>query len=596
MRSFFVLSAVVGGGGVLDVIPFLALFMALLLITYFGLSVLLRPLGVLSLVPAMLCGVLFGKTILGNIMNGWHFGSVLELNSNLGICMTVVCAIAIGFLLFESGLKTSSRLDWKNLRKNSHLILSVGLGASICIFIITIFIVSFFLSLKGAIAIAALTMIAAVVTIAAILKDLGIRCSEEADPIFAICAMNEIVSWIIINSVISFYSGNVDIYGGILFPAISTLIATGGSLLFGRDMMNIMFSRVQKKKDKLILLFILMAAFVYIFSLCGIGFLYAFFLVGLLFGKPGTIPEDVRDIAIELLVTIFVPIFFMNVVLQFDLFEIDNWLMITAIIGYFFIIKGAVNYAFAYLSTRSAWFSAAIAIALIPGGAIEISVARVFQQIGIMDESVFFAIIVHVLVSALLCGNILRAHLKLKKLDLEMYFTSKYIFACGKRKYLWAESHTAAQWHTVQDEFLKKLAETLVQYLRESDVIVQTTSVYISLKDNSSNWIGRKVRGRYLVFTCDLPEITQTWIIPVCMNRLQGIKVEEGDEDEILHIFVILCPLESGSLSLTSNIGAMIKSQPNRARILGRYDEALGSIQHGQGGSAIMLSLEQISE
>lgn len=580
-----------GGGGILDVIPAFALLLSLLLFSYFLLSMVLRPLGVLSLVPAMLCGVLFGKSILGNITQGWHFGSLLDGNKELSMCMTVVCAIAIGFLLFESGLKTSSRLDWQNIRKNAYLITAVGFGASLSIFIITVFLFSFFLSVKESVALGALTMIAAVVTIAAILKDLGIRCSEEADPIFAICAMNEIVSWIIINSVISFYSGNVSILHGILLPAISTLIATAFCLLVGRDAVHVLFSKVPKKKDKIVLLCIFMAALVYGFSLCGIGFLYAFFLVGLLLGKPGTIPEDVRDIAIELLVTIFVPIFFMNVVLQFDLFKINSWIFIIAIILYFFLVKGVMNYVFAYFSTRSKWFSATIAIALIPGGAIEISVARVFEQLGILSQNVFFAIVVHVLVSALACGNILRMHLKLKKIDLEKYMSSPFVLAKGRRKYLWAESHGEEQWHAVQEEFLDKLSAVLSEFLIEKGCPVSSQSILVSLKDNSSNWIGRKVRGKYLVFTCDLSSLTQTWIVPVCMHRLEGIKVEEGDEDEILHIFVILCPSESGSLSFTSNIGAMIRSKHARTHILGRYDEAIEKVPQTTSAQPIELVL-----
>jgi len=570
------LASTIGGEGSPSVlIPEIARFLGLIIGIYYLMNLVSRRFGILPIVPALFIGIVFGKTVMSRLFDGWHLGLLLGENHHLEGAIFILSGIGLGQLLHYSGLKTSAKADphAKPIDNQKKLIIAVGVFASTIIFSLAYLIFLPFSDSREALGIAVLAMIAAVVTIATILKGLGIRNTLEADIIFTICIINEVMAWMLINAVLGYYGGaEKTLFWGVLWPAITTVALTLFSFTVGRDIAHAVSHRIKKKSDKLLVHVAFVGLGVYFASLLGVGYLFSFFLLGVLLGKSGTVPEEVRDNLVEFGVSVLVPLFFATVAINYDLFAIQDWPWIAFIVLVLSALKYTINTACAFFASRSWWISSAIGISLVPGGAIEITIAKIFWEIDLVSESTFWAIVIHVIVTASICGNLLKWSLKLKKVNLVEYFHPRAGYLVGAAGYLSPEGIDGKEWEIRLLDFKRSVAGFIHDEIKERFPEISLEIILCAIDETTPSWQSMKVKDNFMTLPLSLRGLTSTIILPIVFEGVDGFKVEEGDIRDVDFLFVVIGPEDGGSdlvfVANLSDLASRVKSRTSNFRKL----------------------------
>jgi mannitol/fructose-specific phosphotransferase system IIA component (Ntr-type) len=144
----------------------------------------------------------------------------------------------------------------------------------------------------------------------------------------------------------------------------------------------------------------------------GIHALYGFFLAGIMAGQSSALSQRTRQIISQMVHAIFVPLFFVNIGLKTNI--ITDFDPLLAVLFCIFGIGGRFLGGWIGVSiTRISHANRlSVAIAQTPGGAMEIVIAILALQMGLITEPVFVAIVVAAVVSSIIVGPMLSLSLR----------------------------------------------------------------------------------------------------------------------------------------------------------------------------------------
>lgn len=383
--------------------------------------------------PAVL-GELAAGVILGNLMlvnSSWNFFEPMRssvLTDHAAISIDMLAQLGIIILLFEVGLESSVK-DMRRVGSLSFTVATVGVVAT---FALGYFVSTFFINEvpKQILEIApnfnlhiihvfiGATLCATSVGITArVFHDIGKSQTMEARIVLGAAVADDVLSLIILAAVSALVTSAEAGSGLSLFGIIKlTLIAVGfliGALVIGSLLIPRLVGLAAKFKTQGFMLITALVICFGIASLAGLSGLAP--IVGAF--AAGLILEEIHfkdfgsDIGIKGLVslisTLLVPIFFVQMGIQVHLESFMSLSVLGISVG---LIIAAVlgKQACGFVANKKGIHRLTVGIGMIPRGEVELIFAGIGRSLGILNDQVFSAIVVMVMVTTFLTPPLLK--------------------------------------------------------------------------------------------------------------------------------------------------------------------------------------------
>ncbi len=387
-----------------------------------------------AITAEIITGILLGPTIFGRFLPQLH-RRIFPPDIIQQHMLETVAWLGLLFFLLESGLKMDFSSAWRHRGKAlviaiTDIIVPMALGFTCSYFLPDSFLVDpqrrIIFSLFMA---TALTISAMPVTVRA-LVDLNLAKTDLGFLIMSALSVNEIIGWMVFTLVLGiFVQTNIMIVGIIAIFALALFI-TYALMTAGRDFANFVITKIREKHlpepgSSLTFICLLGLFCGAIFQKIGIHALLGFFLAGVVAGEVRSLPERTRQVISQMVYAIFVPLFFARIGLGIDFFENFNPFLV------FFVVAVGVCGKFA-----GAWLGVTftdlprvnrmgVAVAHIPGGAMEIVIGLLALKYNIINQQMFVSIVIGGVISAVILGPWLKHSLCRRKVISMMEFFSR---------------------------------------------------------------------------------------------------------------------------------------------------------------------------
>lgn len=455
------------------------IFLVLLLARSLG--EILKKIGQSPLFGELIIGVLLGPTIMGRFFPNIH-KMIFPLDPVQIGMFEAVAWLGVLFLLLETGLEIDFTVAWRH--KNNALIVAV---LDIIIPMLVAFFPTLFLSNKYLIDaegklifslfIATVMTISAMPVASKIMHDLKLLKTEIGFITMSALAVNDIIGWALFTIILSIFSRKTVIVFEILFIILFVIIFSGVALTIGRKFSSKIISFFERYKfsepsSSFTFACLLGLIFGAITQIIGIHALFGFFIAGIIVGSAKNLKEETRSIISQMVHALFVPLFFVNIGLKHDFIKnFDLFLVIfMCVIGIIGRYIGA--YAGSIFANIPKINRNIIAIAHVPGGMMEIVVALLAYEEGLITEKVFVAIIASAIFSSIVVAPWMKiALIKRKKISIITFIPDdNAIFFLESKNKLDAINelfNVASRYIKIPEKELKKAKEDLL--VREED-------------------------------------------------------------------------------------------------------------------------------
>ena len=365
------------------------------------------------LAAELLVGVILGPTVLARVLPSWHQAlfprDIIQQNM-----IETVAWIGVLFLLLEAGLEIDFASAWRQRGDALKIAISDIVVPMVIAFIPCFFLPDHYLAnpdqrVLFCFFMASAMTISAMPITARVLHDLKLSKTDLGFLIMSALSVNDIIGWLIFTFVIGFFTQDSLDFGKILVITATTIMFTGVCLTVGRRIVDKVIITIKAKHmpqpgTQLTFICLLGALCGAITQKIGIHALFGFFLAGVMAGGSRALSENVRQVISQMVYAIFVPIFFVNIGLKVDFLKnFDGFLVlfisVVGILGRFLGAWLGVN-----LTSLSKTNQLSIAIAHIPGGAMEIVVGLMALEYGLITEPIFVAIVFGAVISSVILG------------------------------------------------------------------------------------------------------------------------------------------------------------------------------------------------
>lgn len=381
-----------------------------------------RKLKMPLVVGELIAGICLGPSLLGHYFPNIS-SLVLNQKSNSMYAFNGITAISVIMLLFVAGMEVDLsiiRQQGKTALKTSFLglIIPLGLGFLAAYYYFPLFgenytsstkLILFSLFFGTAMAVSALPIIART------LMDLGLFRTKVGMIIIAAAMFDDIVGWLLFSVILGMLKTST-LGHGFLVTLGLTIMYSVAMLTAGRIIINKSLPWAQKNFSwpggflsiSLGLAF-LGAAFT---EFIGIHAIFGAFIVGIAFGDSVHLTEKTREIVNQFVTNIFAPLFFVsigfkvNFIANFDL----QITLIVLLIAVFCKLLGAGLGA--YWGGLSKQESLAVGFGMNARGAMEIILALLALQAGLINEKLFVAIVIMAVVTSVMAGPALQLLVK----------------------------------------------------------------------------------------------------------------------------------------------------------------------------------------
>lgn len=253
--------------------------------------------------------------------------------------------------------------------------------------------------------------ISAIPVVAKILIDLKLMTSTVGHIIMGSAILNDLIGWMFFAVILSLISGAVAQQSvvGIIFLTVgfSVLCLTIGRGITAR--VFAFFHARQLPPEGILGLAILIAFFcAALTSWIGIHAIFGAFLAGVMIGETGEIKSHSLEILRNIVLSIFAPIFFATMGLRANFlahFDLGLVLGVLAIACTGKIVGGTLG---AYLGGMK-WYSAlSVGFGLNARGAMEIILAFLALEYGLINEKVFVALVITAVATSIMGGPLIK--------------------------------------------------------------------------------------------------------------------------------------------------------------------------------------------
>ncbi len=366
-----------------------------------------------ALTAELLVGIALGPTLLGRFLPGLH-AALFPPDAIQQAMLETVAWLGVLFLLLDTGLEIDFSIAWRQRGSALAIALSDIVVPMVVAFIPVMFLPDSFLAHVDRRIIFGLFM-ATVMTISAMpvsarcLHDLNLLKTDLGFLTMSALAVNDIIGWVLFAIILGIFTQATFAIGPILLVFAGTLGFAFLVLTVGRPISIRIFDAMKAREfpepaSSLTLTLLLGLLFGSITQKLGVHALFGFFLAGIVAGEAKSLSEDTRRVINQMVYALFVPLFFANIGLKID-FAANFHLGLVSLIC-------AVGVGGRYLG---AWLGVnltrqprvnrhLISIAHTPGGMMEIVVALLALEAGLITQPVFVAIVFSAVFSSVILG------------------------------------------------------------------------------------------------------------------------------------------------------------------------------------------------
>jgi Kef-type K+ transport system membrane component KefB/mannitol/fructose-specific phosphotransferase system IIA component len=365
------------------------------------------------IVGEIAAGILLGKTVLGRVSPDAYnnlFGSQLGQAADIG--MQAMLTLAAAMLLLVAGLE----VDLKAIKRERRATTWVAF-LSMLIPFLTGFAAAWFLPgmlahhsdenrLVFALFIGVALSITALPVIAKILLDLGLQRSDLGVVVLASAVANDLIGWIGFASVLALAGAGT---GNSLLATIGLTIGFAVlCLTLGRRLAEPGLTWVQAHGGwptgvlgTVFVTAFLAAAFT---EWIGVHAIFGAFLAGVLFADTGRLRERTQQSIEDIVGAVFAPLFFASIALKVDFLGSFHLISVVAVLIIAIcgkLIGGWAGAKMAGMGPRESW---AVGAGMTARGAMEIILAELALEAGIIGDQLFVAIVIMSLVTSIAAG------------------------------------------------------------------------------------------------------------------------------------------------------------------------------------------------
>lgn len=394
--------------------------MALLLFTARALGEIAQRFRLPSVVGEILAGIVLGPSLLSGLVPALGHWIVPQTPTQ-GHLLEVVSLIGVMFLLLLTGLETDLAL----IRRQARTAASASIGG------ITVSFSSGFLlgwtlpdsllandqqRLVFSLFVATAMSISAIPVIAKVLMDMNLMRRDVGQTILAAGMTDDSIGWMLLSIVAGLAAGDAVTAGTFLGAVGSVLAFMLLSFTVGRWLVKWSLDRVQdgvRAKDRLLTLVVVLTfAWGAISHALNIEAVLGAFFMGILFGRMPRLPAEVVRKVESVTLAIFAPIFFAVAGLKVNIAPLlkPDLLVITLLViavATFGKVVGAYT-GVRLLAKKDHWTALALGSGLNARGAMEIIVATIGLQIGVLTQEMFSMIVIMAMATSLMAPPALR--------------------------------------------------------------------------------------------------------------------------------------------------------------------------------------------
>lgn len=402
----------------------LVLQVAVLLFAARALGEIAQRLGQPSVVGEILAGIILGPSLLSGLfpfIGEW----IIPQNEVQGYLLEVVSLIGAMFLLLITGLET----DIKLIKRHARTAAGVSLGG-ITITFATGFVLGQFLPdflladtderLVFSLFVATAMSISAIPVISKVLMDLNLMRRDVGQTILAAGMSDDTIGWILLSIVAGLASGEAVTAGSVIQIVGSVLAFMLLSFTIGRWIVRKLLIFVQdeiKSTDRLLTLVIVLTfGWGAVTQALHLEAVLGAFVMGIIFGMMPRLPEDVIHKLESIALGIFAPIFFAVAGLKVNILNLlEPTLIIITLIVIAVATLGKVAgtyFGARVIGGKDHWTSLSFGAGLNARGAMEIIIATIGLNLGILAQDMFSIIVVMAMATSLMAPTALRWVLK----------------------------------------------------------------------------------------------------------------------------------------------------------------------------------------
>ncbi len=393
---------------------------AVLLFTARALGEVAQRLGQPSVVGEILAGIILGPSVLSSLIPA--FGAwIVPQTAVQGYLLEVVSLIGAIFLLLITGLETDLAL----IRRHARTAIGVSFGG-IAVTFLTGFLLGqalpdFLLAdpdqrLIFALFVATAMSISAIPVIAKVLMDLNLMRRDIGQTIIAAGMSDDTTGWILLSIVAGLAAGESVSAGSVLQTVGSVLAFMVLSFTLGRWFVKKALDFVQDRiisRDRLLTLVVVLTfAWGALTQALNLEAVLGAFVAGILFGQMPRLPQSVHHKLESVALGIFSPIFFAVAGLKVNILNLlDPQLILIALLVIAVATGGKVvgTYLGARLIGRKDhWTALSFGAGLNARGAMEIIIATIGLNLGILGQDMFSIIVLMAMTTSLMAPPALR--------------------------------------------------------------------------------------------------------------------------------------------------------------------------------------------
>ncbi|MGE4267531.1 MAG: cation:proton antiporter [Deferribacterales bacterium] len=371
----------------------------------------------------IIAGLVLGPTVFGYIspdMLHWMFPA----EGHTASMIEGITSVSIALFLLVAGME----VEFAAIIKARRIAAITGIGGLIVPFIAGFGAAYMFPEQFGAavghydtifaLFIATAMSISALPVIARTLMDLNLYRSELGMITIAAAVLNDLIGWLVFAVILALFGIGHTGASGIVATLVMTILFSAAMLTIGRKIIDKALTWVQAYLSwpAGTLGFVLVVTF---FSaaaaeVIGIHAIFGSFLAGVALGDSKHLSEHTRKTITQLVSFVFAPLFFASIGLKVNITANFDFVLTMIIIAIAFAGKIFGSGITAKLSGLSNRESIAIGVALNARGAMEIILALLALQMGVIDEKLFVSLLVMALATSLFCGPVIKRVLQLK--------------------------------------------------------------------------------------------------------------------------------------------------------------------------------------
>ncbi|MDD5458646.1 MAG: cation:proton antiporter [Phycisphaerae bacterium] len=369
-----------------------------------------------ALTAEILIGVILGPTIFGRFLPGLH-QAIFPADVTQQVMLETVAWIGVLFMLLETGLEIDFSVAWRQRGNALTIALSDIVIPMVIAFVPCLFLPERYLAtdqrLVFALFMATVMTISAMPVAARVLHDLNLLKTDLGFLIMSALAVNDVIGWVLFTIVLGFFTQSGHHAGSVLLIFVVTVGFAVMALTLGRRLSSIAMDKLKQRDfpepaTSLTFVCLLGLCFGVITQKLGIHALFGFFIAGVVMGEAKNLSEETRGVISQMVYAIFVPLFFANIGLKIDFatnfdFFLVGFMCIIGIFGRYFGAWVGINL------TKTARINRhLISIAHTPGGMMEIVVALLAYESGLITGKVFVAIVFSAVLSSIIMGPWMR--------------------------------------------------------------------------------------------------------------------------------------------------------------------------------------------